>query len=208
MLGQYSMYPLSRGSIHITSSDPFAAPDFDSAFLRHPLDLPPQVWAYKVLREITRRMPSYRGELAPLAPKFGEKSEARCLSPEEAVELHKQGKIEDIKYSKEDDEAIEEWVRQNVSGRLLRGAPARSRSCSSIADAPHSRQIGTTWHSMATCPMKAKAEGGVVDGRLNVHGTEGLKLAGELCHAVLGPPARQLTRYAVADLSICPSNMG
>ncbi|ORY88111.1 GMC oxidoreductase-domain-containing protein [Leucosporidium creatinivorum] len=160
MLGCYLMYPLSRGSIHITSSDPFAAPDFDSAFLRHPMDLPPQVWAWKVVREITRRMPSYRGELAPLAPKFKEGSEARCLTPEEAVELLKQEKIEDIKYSKEDDEAIEEWVRQNV---------------------------GTTWHSMATCPMKAKAEGGVVDARLNVHGTEGLKLA---------------------DLSICPKNMG
>lgn len=39
---------------------------------------------------------------------------------------------------------------------------------------------------MATCPMKAKEEGGVVDARLNVHGTQNLKLA---------------------DLSICPSNM-
>jgi alcohol oxidase len=115
MLGCYLMYPLSRGSIHITSSDPFAAPDFDSAFLRNPLDLPPQVWAWKVVREITRRMPSYRGELGAIGPKFKEDSPARCLSAEEAVELHKQEKIEDIVYSKEDDEAIEEWVRQNVS---------------------------------------------------------------------------------------------
>ena len=32
---------------------------------------------------------------------------------------------------------------------------------------------------MATCPMKARAVGGVVDARLNVYGTKGLKLAGE-----------------------------
>jgi alcohol oxidase len=62
-------------------------------------------------------MPTYRGELAPLAPKFAEDSPARCLNPEEAVELQRDGidKIKDIVYSKEDDAAIEDWVRQNVS---------------------------------------------------------------------------------------------
>lgn len=39
---------------------------------------------------------------------------------------------------------------------------------------------------MATCPMKPKEKGGVVDPRLNVYGTKGLKLA---------------------DLSICPANV-
>ncbi|KAK4055961.1 hypothetical protein OIO90_002954 [Microbotryomycetes sp. JL221] len=158
MLGAFSEYPLSRGSIHITSDDPFAAPDFDAAFARHPLDLPPQVWAWKVLREIARRMPSYRGELA--GPEFPEGSAAKCLTEEEAIELTKSGNIQDIQYTAEDNKAIEKWVRQNV---------------------------GTTWHSMATCPMKPKEQGGVVDKDLNVYGTKGLKLC---------------------DLSICPSNVG
>lgn len=48
MLGQYLMHPLSRGHIHITSADPFAAPDFDAAFLADEADLPPQVFAWKV----------------------------------------------------------------------------------------------------------------------------------------------------------------
>lgn len=39
--------------------------------------------------------------------------------------------------------------------------------------------IGTTWHSMSTNPMKAREIGGVVDARLNVYGTSNLKVAGE-----------------------------
>lgn len=153
MLGSYQMYPTSTsGSIHINSKDPFSAPDFDTAYLSNPLDMPSHVWAYKILRDITRRMPAYRGELAAAAPKFADDSPARCISQEEAIALHKEGKYEKLVYSKEDDAAIEQWMRENV---------------------------GTTWHSMATCPMKAKAKGGVVDPRLNVYGTQGLKLAGK-----------------------------
>lgn len=44
-----------------------------------------------------------------------------------------------------------------------------------------------TWHSLGTCAMKAQADGGVVDGSLNVYGTTGLK---------------------VADLSMVPENVG
>ncbi|KAM0419053.1 hypothetical protein ACHAPT_011992 [Fusarium lateritium] len=66
----------------------------------------------------------------------------------------------DVVYSAEDDEAIEQWIRGHVE---------------------------TTWHSIATCKMAPKEENGVVDGRLNVWGTKGLKLA---------------------DLSIVPKNVG
>lgn len=58
---------------------------------------------------------------------------------------------------------------------------------------------------MATCPMKARDVGGVVDNKLNVYGTTGLKLAGT---------SRPLTSQdceadsVFADLSICPENVG
>ncbi|KAH9852914.1 alcohol oxidase-like protein [Lenzites betulinus] len=66
----------------------------------------------------------------------------------------------DIEYSTEDDKAVEAYIR---------------------------RAVATTWHSMATCTMKKREEGGVVDSRLNVYGVEGLK---------------------VTDISICPANVG
>ncbi|KAI5475229.1 hypothetical protein MNV49_001709 [Pseudohyphozyma bogoriensis] len=176
MMGAYLMYPYSRGSIHITSKDPFSAPDFDPGFLSHPADMEPQVWMYKRLREIARRMPTYRGEIAAIQPKFAATSSARSqeydstkvgpggLGVAAGVEnLHisdDKPSVEDLVYSEEDNEAVREWLRANV---------------------------GTTWHSMSTCPMKAREDGGVVDARLNVYGTKNLKLA---------------------DLSICPKNMG
>ncbi len=43
--------------------------------------------------------------------------------------------------------------------------------------------VETTWHSLGTAAMKPREEGGVVDKRLNVFGTQNLK---------------------VVDLSICP----
>ncbi|KAK7688538.1 hypothetical protein QCA50_008076 [Cerrena zonata] len=64
-----------------------------------------------------------------------------------------------IIYSKEDDEAIWKHLQS---------------------------YLNTTWHSIGTCAMKPRAEGGVVDSRLNVYGVRNLK---------------------VADLSICPGNV-
>ncbi|EGN91908.1 hypothetical protein SERLA73DRAFT_117989 [Serpula lacrymans var. lacrymans S7.3] len=46
--------------------------------------------------------------------------------------------------------------------------------------------VQTAWHSLGTCSMKPREQGGVVDQRLNVYGVEGLK---------------------VADLSIAPGNV-
>ncbi len=63
---------------------------------------------------------------------------------------------EDIVYTAEDDKAIDDWIADHVE---------------------------TTWHSLGTCAMKPREEGGVVDQRLNVFGTENLKCV---------------------DLSICP----
>lgn len=154
-MGAYTAYPFSRGSIHITSRDDVNnGYSFDTGFLNHPADLKKQLWAYKMQREIARRLPYYTGELELGHPKFPEGSKA-------AINQDKPGSVtEDLQYSKEDDAAIEDWIRGNLN---------------------------TTWHSMSTCSMKPFEEGGVVDKDLNVYGVTGLK---------------------VADLSICPENVG
>ncbi|KAH8079784.1 alcohol oxidase-like protein [Cristinia sonorae] len=64
-----------------------------------------------------------------------------------------------IKWTAEDDKLIEDYIRNYVT---------------------------TTWHSLGTCPMKPRENGGVVDTRLNVYGVENLK---------------------VADLSVAPGNV-
>jgi alcohol oxidase len=154
-MGTYTAYPYSRGSIHITDpTNVIDGYDFDTGFLSHPSDLKKQVWAYKMSREIARRLPYYRGELELGHPKFAPGSKAALSSGEPT------GEIKDIEYSAEDDAAIEEWIRGNLN---------------------------TTWHSLGTCAMREREKGGVVDGSLNVYGTQGLK---------------------VADLSMVPENVG
>jgi alcohol oxidase len=180
---QYLEYPASRGKIHISSPSPYAEPFFDSGFMNHKADFAPIRWSYKKTREVARRMDSFRGELTSHHPRFHPASPAAAVDIDirTAKEMmpdaftvgihmgtwHKPGdaynvtKIhEDIKYSAEDDKAIDEWIADHVE---------------------------TTWHSLGTCAMKPRAEGGVVDGRLNVFGTENLKCV---------------------DLSICPDNLG
>ncbi|KAL4253793.1 GMC oxidoreductase family protein [Abortiporus biennis] len=65
----------------------------------------------------------------------------------------------DLTYSSDDDKAIETWIRSSVT---------------------------TMSHSLGTCSMKPREDGGVVDRHLNVYGVLGLK---------------------VADVSIAPSNV-
>jgi alcohol oxidase len=99
---QILYYPVSKGSIHITSKDSNEPPDFDPGYLSHPADLSPQVWAYKRNREIIRRMPCFRSEYWPSHPSFPEGSAAACNSQEP------------LEYTNEDDEAIRDWLRQLV----------------------------------------------------------------------------------------------
>jgi alcohol oxidase len=145
--GAYTAYPYSRGHMHITGAKVDDELDFDVGFFNdaNDIDLKKQIWAYKKQREMVRRAAYYRGELAAGHPRFPEGSAAA------AVELSEQLKdIKDIVYSKEDDVAIEQWLRENVN---------------------------TTWHSMATCKMAPLDQDGVVDANLNVYGVQGLKLA-------------------------------
>lgn len=154
-IGTYLEYPASRGEIHITSSDPYAAPDFDPGFLTHDADLAPNMWGYKLGRELARRMPSYRGEIPALHPKFSATSAARAreidISDENAPSTPK----EDLIYTEEDDKALEQWVRENIA---------------------------TTWHSIGTLAMKPREQGGVVDKNLSVYGVKNLKVIGMLSY--------------------------
>ncbi|ESK84078.1 alcohol oxidase [Moniliophthora roreri MCA 2997] len=180
---QYLEYPASRGKIHINSPSPYVEPFFDSGFMNHKADFAPIRWSYKKTREVARRMDAFRGELTSHHPHFHPASPAACrdIDIKTAKQIYPDGltvgihmgtwhrpsepydadKVhDDIKYTEEDDKAIDDWIADHVE---------------------------TTWHSLGTCAMKPREEGGVVDGRLNVFGTQNLK---------------------VCDLSICPDNLG
>ncbi|KAF8604555.1 alcohol oxidase [Ceratobasidium sp. AG-I] len=149
-------YPASRGYIHITSTDPYAPPDFETGLLAEQTDVDAHIWMYKQCREIARRMPNYRGDYPPFHPSFPEDSAAACirLSGPPASE------VADLVYTPEDAVAIEQFVR---------------------------RMGDSNFHPIGTVRMKPREQGGCVDARLNVHGTQNLK---------------------VADLSILPANVG
>ncbi|CAE6437462.1 unnamed protein product [Rhizoctonia solani] len=202
---QYLEYPFSRGSIHITSGDPYADPVFDSGFLNHEADVAPIRWSYKKVREVARRMDAYRGELTSLHPHFHPDSPAACedVDLQTAKEYMPAGQltvgihmgtwskprkplapgerriVENIKYTKEDDEAIEYALAMPPTE-----IPTDEYSLYSNWVRDH---VETTWHSLGTCAMKPRDQEGVLDPRLNVYGTTNLK---------------------VGDLSLCPDNLG
>ena len=86
-------------------------------------DVRPLMWAYKFVREIAHRMPHFRGEPAPLHPAFAPDSAA-------AVVGHADGPVAldapRIKYSEEDDRALEAFVR--ATGACLLFAIFASRA--------------------------------------------------------------------------------
>ncbi|KAH9174551.1 alcohol oxidase-like protein [Lactarius sanguifluus] len=156
-LAIFTEHPVARGHVHITHADDVSATeDFVPGYLESKVDVQPLTWGYKFAREIARRMPDFRGEPPVLHPAFSQSGPA-------AVVAHAEGPISfdapRIVYSEEDERALEAFVRAIVA---------------------------TTWHSLGTCAMKPREQGGVVDPRLNVYGVRGLK---------------------VADLSVPPSNV-
>lgn len=96
-----------------------------------------------------RRTKMYRGEIASGHPRFAPDSGAACVE-EVGDDAGGRDVEDDIRYSAEDDAAIEDWVRENVA---------------------------TTWHSLGTAKMAPASRLGVVDEALGVHGLRGLKLA-------------------------------
>ncbi|KAN0140567.1 hypothetical protein V8E53_001776 [Lactarius tabidus] len=156
-MGLYTEYPLAHGYVHITHADDVAAPpDFVPGYFESIADVRPLTWGYKFQREIARRMPHFRGEPPVVHPAFAPGGPASVIA-------HAEGPIPfdtpRIVYSEEDERVLEEFTRS---------------------------QVATSWHSLGTCAMKPREQGGVVDAKLNVYGVSGLK---------------------VADLSIPPGNV-
>jgi alcohol oxidase len=87
-----------------------------------PSDIIPLNFGYKKLREIFRRMPSYRGEVPAGHPCFPEGSDAVCGETCGPVDLNAPDII--IIYTAEDDEAIDKFHRDHgepsLSSSVLR----------------------------------------------------------------------------------------
>jgi alcohol oxidase len=145
----FTVYPRSRGHIHITGPDPDDPADFYTGFFsdKNSVDLKKHRWTYKKQRELVRRMGVFRGEYQGFHPAFT--AESKAAISEEKLEGPLMD-IKDIEYSAEDDAVIDKFSRENV---------------------------GSTWHSLGTCKMGPREKNGVVDADLNVYGVEGLKLA-------------------------------
>lgn len=192
-------YPFSRGSTHITSPDPYDTPDFDAGFMNDERDMAPMVWGYIKSRETARRMESYAGEVTGMHPFYAFDSPARTM---------------DLDLASTNAYALPGNLTAGIqhgswSVPLKPGKPAAATFLNSHRQDIHDdleyskediaqveewvkRHVETTWHSLGTCSMAPKegnsiVKHGVLDERLNVHGVQGLK---------------------VADLSICPDNVG
>ncbi|KAM6508343.1 hypothetical protein FALCPG4_018216 [Fusarium falciforme] len=156
-VGNYTAYPYSRGDMYITGPNVNDPLDFDVGYLNDENDIDLKKQVWAYKKS---REIMRRTEMyrGEIAPGHPAFPEG---SPAACVDLKQSlSNVKDVEYSAEDDKAIEQWVREN---------------------------FGTTWHSIATCPMALRDEFGVVDERLNVWGTKCLKLA---------------------DLSISPANVG
>ncbi|EJD50221.1 hypothetical protein AURDEDRAFT_182614 [Auricularia subglabra TFB-10046 SS5] len=107
----FTMYPAARGSVHVRSAEEADPPRFVPGYLTSQADLALLMWQYKASREIVRRMPCYRGEIASAHPAFAPASAAVCSAFGKPVALDES----DIVYTPADDAALETWIRQTVA---------------------------------------------------------------------------------------------
>jgi len=193
-------YPFSRGSTHIKSADPYGTPDFDTGFMSDERDMAPMVWGYIKARETARRMDAYAGEVATMHPFFNYDSPARThdmdLETTKAWALpgnlsaglqHGSWSV----YLPEADKKPGVGILNSNKAHVREELEYSKEDITAIEEWVK-RHVESTWHSLGTCSMAPKegnsiVKHGVLDERLNVHGVKGLK---------------------VADLSICPDNVG
>jgi len=192
-------YPFSRGFTHVISPDPYAPPDFDAGFMNDKRDMAPMVWGYIQSRETARRMNAYAGEVTGMHPHFSYDSPARARDMDIATRNlyggvdHITSNIQHGSWTMPVDEGKPSEANILNSNAQTEREPLKY----SKEDVQHiekwvQRHCETTWHSLGTCSMAPKegnsiVKHGVLDERLNVHGVKNLK---------------------VADLSICPDNVG
>ncbi|KAJ7930545.1 GMC oxidoreductase-domain-containing protein [Mycena leptocephala] len=103
----FTAYPISIGYVHVTSADPYAPLEINSALLDMDEDMIVMRWAYKWSRELARRMDCYRGEHIGGHPQFSEGSHAKCGPAEGPVGVS----VPEIQYTDADDEAIDMFHR-------------------------------------------------------------------------------------------------
>lgn len=192
-------YPFSRGFTHITSPSAYDAPDFDAGFMNDKRDMIPMVWGYIKSRETARRMDAYAGEVTGMHPFYAQDSPAKSRDMDLATTNAYAGPnhlTANIQHGS--------WSEHLQPGKPPQPSWLNSNQQTVYDDLQYSdedlkcieewvkRHVETTWHSLGTCSMGPKegnsvVKHGVLDERLNVHGVKGLK---------------------VADLSVCPDNVG
>ncbi|KAK4450154.1 GMC oxidoreductase-domain-containing protein [Podospora aff. communis PSN243] len=150
-VADYTMYPYSRGHLHVTGPNIADPLDFRLNFFTDEgdIDIKQLTWGYKNSREIMRRSTFYRGELASTHPAFPPNSKARLVDLNAPLFEGDRSVIKNLEYSPDDDRAIEAFLR---------------------------RAVQTTWHSLGTNKMAPREKMGVVDKDLNVYGIERLKV--------------------------------
>lgn len=140
-------HPLSRGNVHISSTDPTQPLIFDPGYYSHPLDLELLSRHVAVFDRITQSQPF-----------------AQVL--------------------KANGRRIPDWVDLTTD-------KGRKRL---VKDGCYSNQ-----HVCATCTMSPKEAGGVVDHRLNVYGTSGLRVVDASILPVISRGNIMSVTYAVAE---------
>jgi alcohol oxidase len=129
-----TLYPASAGSVHIKlDKNGQEGIDFNTGYLDDPSDIVPLNFGYKKMREIFRRMPSYRGETPAGHPCFPEGSAAACGETTGPVDFN----APDLIYTAEDDEAIDRFHRNRVgtTGHSLGTCAMKPRADQGVVDA-------------------------------------------------------------------------
>lgn len=142
------MYPYSRGSIHITGSGLQDILDFKTGFFADAQGI-----------DIKKCVWTYKKQREIIRRMDVYRGEVAAAHPPFATgspaaciktEAPLGRDVAPLEYTEDDDAVLEDWLRQNVA---------------------------STWHSLGTCKMAPREEGGVVDASLGVYGVESLKIA-------------------------------
>lgn len=98
--------------MHITGPSLSSPLDFTTGYLSDPtnFDTTMLVWGYKLSRELVRRTPLYRGELATHHPKFPPGSKAALVD----LDAPLPNVTADLEYTPEDDAAIAQHIRETT----------------------------------------------------------------------------------------------